>query len=127
MLQAGHEGRKADSRTDQPKGRTRQRLLNAAGALAEEGKTLTVARAAERADLAEATAYPARSSAERQAVLLKLVSWTALAEHRRVLGARPKDRRRTLDITLLCVNYSNRMPFVLPPLERYSFLIPPCH
>jgi hypothetical protein len=65
-------------------------------------------------------AFPARSSAERQAVLLQLVSWTALAEHRGVLGARPKNRQRTLDITLLCVNYSNRMPFVLPPISRDS-------
>jgi hypothetical protein len=65
-------------------------------------------------------AFPARSSAERQAVLLQLVSWTALAEHRDVLGARPKNRQQTLDVTLLYVNYSNRMPFVLPPISRDS-------
>src|SRR5690242_9589545 len=39
------------------KERTRQKLLSAARALVEEGKTLTVARTAEKADLAEATAY----------------------------------------------------------------------
>ena len=39
------------------KERTRQNLLSAARALVEEGETLTIARAAERANLAEATAY----------------------------------------------------------------------
>jgi hypothetical protein len=37
------------------KERTRQNLLSAARALVEEGETLTIARAAERANLAEAT------------------------------------------------------------------------
>jgi AcrR family transcriptional regulator len=39
------------------KERTRQKLLSAARALVEEGETLTIARAAERANIAEATAY----------------------------------------------------------------------
>jgi hypothetical protein len=39
------------------KERTRQALLNAARALVGEGETLTIARAADRAHLAEATAY----------------------------------------------------------------------
>ena len=49
-------GKRTTERIGQ-KERTRQQLLNAARTLVEEGKTLTVARAAERANLAEATAY----------------------------------------------------------------------
>src|ERR1700730_1570430 len=39
------------------KERTRQKLFSAARSLVEEGETLTIARGAERANLAEATAY----------------------------------------------------------------------
>ena len=49
-------GKRSAERTGQ-KERTRQKLLSAARALVEEGKTLTVATAAEKANLGEATAY----------------------------------------------------------------------
>jgi AcrR family transcriptional regulator len=62
------------------KERTRQALMRAARALIEEGQELTIARAAERAEVAEATAYRYYSSPRSLLRDALAIDWTGLDE-----------------------------------------------
>jgi AcrR family transcriptional regulator len=82
-------GRRNTERVEQ-KERTRQKLLSAARTLVEEGKALTVARAAERADVGEATAY--RYYKNPRSLLRDALSidWSGLDNLIESLGTVPK-------------------------------------
>ena len=88
-------GERATERVDQ-KRRTRHKLLAAARAIVEEGTTLTIAKAAERADVAEATAY--RYYRNPRSLLRDALSidWSGLDELLTDLGTLPDpaDRAR---------------------------------
>ena len=71
------------------KERTRQKLLRAARALVEDGKTLTVARAAEAAAVAEATAYRYYRNPRSLLRDALAVDWPALDELIAELRAMP--------------------------------------
>ena len=69
--------RQGAERTKQ-KERTRQALMRAARELVEEGQELTISRAAERADVAEATAYRYYSSPRSLLRDALAIDWTGL-------------------------------------------------
>ena len=68
------------------KARTRQALMRAARKLVEEGQELTIARVAERAGVAEATAYRYYSSPRRLLRDALAIDWTELDDILATLG-----------------------------------------